>query len=248
MSLIDPPYTGLFPAVVTDNNDPQGLHRVKFTVPILAGDVVMEWAKPIGTLFGGGVRTADGAIDPQGFAGSPPVGAAIMVCFVGGDLSFPYYMGGWFSEDPEDASKNEVPVSPKQSSNKGSPAIKLFETAKWRFMLDDDEGTPLLRFERKGSEDTAVEINGATETIDIRSKPGGGECFITLDGSSGTITIDGDTEIKLGAMAAEKLVKGTSFLTLYNAHTHPDPVSGTTGTPTAPMVDMTHLSQKSKTE
>jgi hypothetical protein len=250
MSLIDPPYLGFFPAQVVDNDDPQGLYRIKFVVPSLMGDVIMEWARPIGTLFGGGIRKPDGTIDPCGFGGAPPIGAAIMVCFVGGDLSFPYYTGGWYAEDPEDANNSEVPVSPKQTSAKGSPKVKIFETEKWRFFFDDDDVTPILRLERKGSEDTSIEIDGATEGITIKSKTGGQECSIILDGSSGTITIDGDTKIDLGAAALNALVKGTAFKLLYDTHVHPDPVSGSTGPPTV-LMDVppgTHLSAKVNTE
>mgnify|MGYP003654627407 CR=1 FL=1 len=51
--------------------------------------------------------------------------------------------------------------------------------------------------------------------------------------------------IEIGAGAVEKLVLGDSFMTLYNAHTHNDPVAGVTGVPVAPMT-AAQLSVKGK--
>ena len=45
-----------------------------------------------------------------------------------------------------------------------------------------------------------------------------------------------------GALATEAAVLGTAFLALFNAHIHPDPVSGVTGVPTTPMIAGTHTS------
>lgn len=53
--------------------------------------------------------------------------------------------------------------------------------------------------------------------------------------------------IELGEGAIEKLVKGSTFLTYFNSHTHPTGV-GPSGTPIVPMTDSQHLSQVSKTK
>lgn len=80
----------------------------------------------------------------------------------------------------------------------------------------------------------ALGKSGATQAV-VRLKP------------DGTVVIDG-AKIELGAGAAESLVKGDTFKTLYNTHTHP--VSG--GATLAPSVLMdavpgTHLSAIAKT-
>ena len=53
--------------------------------------------------------------------------------------------------------------------------------------------------------------------------------------------------IELGEAAIEKLVLGSTFLTFFNAHTHPTGV-GPSGVPIVPMTDPQHLSQVSKTK
>jgi hypothetical protein len=59
-----------------------------------------------------------------------------------------------------------------------------------------------------------------------------GKAFIFMK-SDGTIVLDGPN-IRLGSGAVERLVKGDSFMALYNAHTHPTAV-GPSGPPVKPM-------------
>ncbi len=53
--------------------------------------------------------------------------------------------------------------------------------------------------------------------------------------------------IELGEGAAERIILGDTFLTLFNSHTHPTGV-GPSGTPVVPMQAEVHLSQISKTK
>jgi hypothetical protein len=53
--------------------------------------------------------------------------------------------------------------------------------------------------------------------------------------------------IELGEGAVEKLIKGSTFLTYFNSHTHPTGV-GPSGVPINQMTDPVHLSQVSKTK
>lgn len=62
----------------------------------------------------------------------------------------------------------------------------------------------------------------------------------------GTIVLDG-TKIELGAGATEAVVLGDAFKTLFNAHVHPDPVSGNTLPPTV-LMDDTHIASVVKTK
>lgn len=62
---------------------------------------------------------------------------------------------------------------------------------------------------------------------------------------SDKVTVVG-TDIKLGGGGGEKAVVLSDFISDFNSHTHPDPVSGTTGTPTTPVTD--RISTKTKVE
>lgn len=60
--------------------------------------------------------------------------------------------------------------------------------------------------------------------------------------SNGDIEIEGQANININSAnkvningSTEPLIRGNAFQTLYNAHTHPDPVSGFTGAPVVSM-------------
>lgn len=82
-----------------------------------------------------------------------------------------------------------------------------------------------------------------TQTSYIHLKPNGevrvrGDLKVIIE-SAGTI--------ELGTASLEPLVKGTTFGLFFNAHVHPDPVSGTTGTPVV-LMSGAQLSSKVKTQ
>jgi len=76
-------HVGLFPAVVSDNDDPDGKCRIKVEVPeVLDGPT--GWCTPSLPYAGDGC----------GFAVVPPVGAAVLVQWPRGDLSAPPVWSG----------------------------------------------------------------------------------------------------------------------------------------------------------
>jgi uncharacterized protein involved in type VI secretion and phage assembly len=88
------------------------------------------------------------------------------------------------------------------------------------------------------SNKTAVKLDGSITKV----SSGGDEISI----GSGGITISAASSIKLGDGASEALLKGTTFLSLFNAHMHPTAM-GPSGPPMIPL-NPTVLSRKVKTE
>lgn len=76
--------------VVTDNVDPEGLHRVLVRIPGLMDE--SQWATPL--TMGGGSAQLGGHI-------VPPIGSDVVVQFIGGDYEHPVYSGGpWGRQQP----------------------------------------------------------------------------------------------------------------------------------------------------
>jgi hypothetical protein len=73
------PIFGIWPGVVVDNVDPEGLHRVRVDVEGITGD--SAWALPLGA---GGFHQRGGHI-------APALGANVAVQFLGGDIERPVY-------------------------------------------------------------------------------------------------------------------------------------------------------------
>jgi phage protein D/phage baseplate assembly protein gpV len=75
---------GVAVAIVTNNDDPDGLGRVKLKFPWLSDDVESFWARV----------AMPGAGPDSGMVWIPEVGDEVLVAFEMGDLSFPYVIGG----------------------------------------------------------------------------------------------------------------------------------------------------------
>jgi phage protein D/phage baseplate assembly protein gpV len=81
------PFYGLVVAIVTDNNDPDKLARVKLKFPWLADDYQSDWAR-IATL---------GAGPNSGAVWIPEVNDEVLVGFLHGDINHPYVVGGLYN-------------------------------------------------------------------------------------------------------------------------------------------------------
>lgn len=115
-------YYGKYKGYVTDNNDPDGLGRIKATVPQLFGDQEIGWCLPC-IPYGGAKELGLFAL-PQMPEGSEK-GAGVWIEFEGGDLSHPIWSGTWWSS-------SEIP---EQASAKK----KVFKTEKGHKFIIDDE-------------------------------------------------------------------------------------------------------------
>lgn len=71
-------YPGIYRAVVTDDNDPEKLRRLKVRVPAVHGSVESVWAS---------------ACVPAGSRRQPKVGSGVWVMFEGGDPARPVWIG-----------------------------------------------------------------------------------------------------------------------------------------------------------
>src|SRR5437899_10616461 len=88
-------YFGKYRGIVTDNDDPDNLGRIKAKVPRLLGDEEIGWALP---------AFAYGGASEQGLFAVPDTGAGVWIEFEGGDLSYPCWSGTWYSSDALHAS------------------------------------------------------------------------------------------------------------------------------------------------
>jgi phage baseplate assembly protein gpV len=116
---IDSRYFGKYRGIVTDNNDPDNLGRVKAKVQRLLNDEETGWALPA-FIYGG--------TSEQGLFAVPDINAGVWIEFEGGDLSYPIWTGTWYTS-------GSIPESAK-------PGQKVFKTQSGHKMIfDDDAGT-----------------------------------------------------------------------------------------------------------
>jgi uncharacterized protein involved in type VI secretion and phage assembly len=138
-----PPFIGKFRATVSDNQDPNGLGRVKVKAPDVYGDEESGWALPASPYTGNGV----------GLFLIPPTGASVWVEFEHGDSEFPIWAGGFWS------SASEVPVTPGLQQT----LKKVLKTETATFTLDDTDGVGGVTIETKDG----MKIKMSAKVIEI---------------------------------------------------------------------------------
>lgn len=259
MRIEGPPYHSLLRGRVVahrSREDGTSTGEIDALVVAISDDEPLIGVRPLGTVGGGGLTTPDGTTKARGLYAVPPIGAAVGIFCHGGDPENAYYIAGWWGEPggnvetPDHGLGGGVP--------RGDPDIVVWELERWKIIISDKATPTKFRVESKEDPDLFFEIDVDTKTLTARSSKlvrieakGSPDAFVELDGSSGKITIQG-TDVRLGdAAAAEALVLGNVFLTLFNTHKHLGVTvgGGVTGFPDPGtlMVAATHLSSKVKT-
>ncbi len=195
-----PTHTGLAIAIVTDNNDPQSLGRVKVKFPWLASDQASFWSRVVSI----------GAGADRGISFLPEIEDEVLVGFEQGDIHQPYILGGlWNGVDkqPKDA-KDAVSGSKVQK--------RVIQTrVGHKLLFDDTDGGGGIEIVDKngnsikldtGSDKLTITVKGdatidAKGNVDVKA---GGKCNIAatgavevkgmsakLDGGGGTVTVKG---------------------------------------------------------
>jgi uncharacterized protein involved in type VI secretion and phage assembly len=132
-----PPITrhyGKYRGLVTDNQDPEQLGRIRAKVPEVLGEVEAGWALPCVPYAGDGL----------GFFTIPPEGAGVFIEFEAGDISRPIWSGCWWGANqvPGNA-KSEVKILKTQSGHTitlddtgGSAKVEITESGGGKIVLD----------------------------------------------------------------------------------------------------------------
>lgn len=208
-------FYGKYRAFVKDNADPERRGRLRLSIPsVLGPDVVSGWALPCAPY---------GGRDGRGFFFVPEVDDGVWVEFEAGLVDYPVWVGTFWAKP---GGTTEVPAPARDQQ---PPTSKLIDTGKHAIELADAEGGEALRItDRTHGNEVVLDADG------IRLEDGN-QNVVTL--AAGGVTIDATT-IKVGANAAEKLVKGDTLKTLLATwhqlvalHVHPN---GNMGSPTGP--------------
>ena len=172
--------------IVTNNNDPDNMGRVKIKFPWLDGDIESDWARVVGI----------GAGDKRGFWCLPEVNDEVCVTFEQGDMARPLVIGGvWNGVDapPEDVSKVVV---------NGKVVQRMFVTRAGHKMTFSDENSALIRIESAGGHIILIDDDAAK----IEIVTAGGNAIVLDDngralriGGSGQISIEASQNIAIKA-------------------------------------------------
>ncbi len=243
-------YWGKYRAFVADNADPEGLGRCKLLIPSVLGEVNSDWALPA-FAYGG---SAD-----MGIIRVPPVDAQVIAEFLEGDLASPIWTGTFWRRKSEVPSEYADPQTKVMKTEAGHLFVCDDTSGSEKVLLQPQSGAK-LEFNAEGDTEITdqngakVQISAANGEIIIEDSNGnsmtfsasgiaatdrsGNEITTTASGievKGATINIEGQS-VTVGGPGGEPLLKGTSFMALFNAHTHTCTAPGApSGPPLAPL-------------
>lgn len=166
---------GVVAGIVSDNQDPKSLGRVKVKLPWLADDAETDWARVAAPMAG----------DDRGFFYLPEVGDEVLTAFEHGDVRFPYILGAlWNGKDAPPGKGNDKRLIKSRSG--------------MTITLDDTDGAEQIAIADKNG-DNRVVVDVANKKISLVSS---GD--LDIKASSGTITISAKT-VKIGASGQAEL-------------------------------------------
>jgi uncharacterized protein involved in type VI secretion and phage assembly len=157
---------GLVTGIVTNNDDPDGLGRVKVKFPWLDDAVESWWARVAAPMAG----------NERGTYFLPEVDDEVLVGFEHGDVRFPYVVGALWNG-------NDKP--PEQNSDKKNNKRTIKSRSGHIVRLDDTDGSEKIEIVDKSGKQSVV-IDTANNAITISA-----DADITITSSSGKLKLSG---------------------------------------------------------
>lgn len=182
---------GVSVAIVTDNEDPEGMGRVKVAYPWRKADDESYWAR-IATPMAGPDR---------GTYFLPEVDDEVLVAFADGNIRYPYVLGAlWNGQDspPETNSdgKNDIREIRSRSGHElvfddaeTAGKIEIMTNGGHTIVLDDATGQEKISIEDNSGQNK-IEFNATQGSLDITSGA-------TLSVQAPSVEIAGDGSLKL---------------------------------------------------
>ena len=183
---------GVVVGIVTNNEDPDSMGRVKVKFPWLSDTNESYWAR-IATLMAG---------EDRGTFFLPEVGDEVLVAFDHGDINHPYVIGAlWNGVD-----------TPPETNADGKNNIRKIKSRSGHMIIFDDndeEKKEKIEIRTKAGHAIILDDSAGKEKIEIKDKKGN---KITIDSVQDSINIESAMQLKIKANVVE--IEGTTSLTL----------------------------------
>lgn len=184
---------GVAPAIVTNNQDPEGLGRVKVSFPWLSDENETDWVR-VATLMAGPER---------GSFFLPEVGDEVLVAFEHGDINAPYVIGMLWNGQQK----------PPETNSDGKNNIRKIRSRSGHEIVFDDDDTAKkekIEIHTKAGHRIVLDDSAGGEKIEVVDKTGSNR--IVIDSVKNSIGIECGMQLKIKAQTVE--IEGTASLTL----------------------------------
>lgn len=173
---------GVAIGLVTQNNDPEGLGRVKVSYPWHDQARESYWARLAAPMAGAG----------RGMVLIPEVGDEVLLAFERDDLRFPFVLGGlWNGAD-----------APPVANEDGNNDKRLFKSRKGHRLLFDDGARGVVELSLDDGKKVRLDDDG------LRVEDGKGNTF-SIDSNSGAVTIEAVGKLTLKGATVSIQASGT---------------------------------------
>ncbi len=177
--------TGVVIGIVTNNNDPDKLGRVKVKFPWLSDSDESTWARIAVPMAG----------NNRGFYFLPEVDDEVLVVFEHGDMRFPYVLGALWNGKDKPPAKNED----------GKNDVRLIKSRSGHTIrLTDKDGEEKIEIVDKSGKNKLV-IDTATNTISLST-----DKDLKLSAAQGQITLTAQTIVIEAQSKLEVKSSGTA--------------------------------------
>jgi uncharacterized protein involved in type VI secretion and phage assembly len=205
---------GKYRGVVTDNQDPKKLGRLKLRVPEILGEVETGWALP----------SAPYAGDGSGVFTIPSPGALVWAEFEAGDVSRPLWAGCCWSAGklPKDEGGSEA-----------TPDVKILRSEQGLMLALHDDDQAIALSDSDGRNLVHIEVRQGQVTVKAATK-------VVVEAPQIEIVENATHPAVFGDQLTTYL---NQLVTLFNSHMHPGQMAGavpvTPMPPTAPFTPPT---------
>lgn len=175
---------GVVAGIVTNNQDPDGLGRVKLKFPLLSDNNETDWVR-MATLMGGPDR---------GSFFLPEVDDEVLVAFEQGDINHPYVIGAlWNGLD-----------KPPEGNSDGKNNIRKFTSRSGHEIIfndNSDQQQEKVEIRTKAGHQVVLDDSAGGEKIEIRDKTGSNS--IVIDSVQNSITMESAMQLKIKSQMIE---------------------------------------------
>ena len=173
-------YFGVVVGIVTNNQDPDGLGRVKLRLPWLSDEEETHWARVVTPMAG----------PERGMYFLPEVEDEVLVAFEHGATDVPYVLGSlWNGQD-----------APPESNDDGANNMRSIRSRSGHVIrLNDTDGEEKIEIIDK-TENNSIVIDTSSNAIAIT-----GEGDITLESTDGNVIITGKS-IEISSTDADVVI------------------------------------------
>jgi uncharacterized protein involved in type VI secretion and phage assembly len=184
---------GIASGIVTNNQDPDELGRVKLFFPWLSDDNETDWARVVTLMAGSGM----------GSFFLPEVDDEVLVAFEHGDINCPYVIGSLW---------NGKQKPPETNSDGKNNIRKITSRSGHEIVLNDDDSGKQEKIEihTKAGHKIVMDDSAGGEKIEIVDKTGSNKMLI--DSMQNSINIESAMQLKIKATTVE--IEGTASLML----------------------------------